>query len=308
MPEYLLGIDIGGTSVKIGLFNLEGFLLDKRSIITDRSQNGSHILRDIAVFIKKNWLLSSIAGIGLGVPGPVKNNIVETCVNLGWGITDPKTELNKYFNYEDIAIKVTNDASAAALGEYAAGAAKGYSNVVLLTLGTGIGGGVIIDGRLHEGVDGISGEFGHIVVDKKHAFLCNCGKRGCLETVASATGIARLAKYNLDNTDFSSKLRNMDSFSAKTVFDLAKEKDEVAVLTIDEAADNLAAMLGSITLTIDPDLFVLAGGVSLAGDYLLQSVKRHYPDYIRPFDVKAGIVLATLGSDAGIYGAMQLVK
>ncbi len=308
MEKYLIGIDIGGTSIKFGRFTLEGDLIEKWNIHTNSKNQGKNILNDIIESLVSKVEISDIQGIGIGVPGPVKNGEVINCVNLNWEKVNIKKEIHLLLKNEDIIIKVGNDANVAAAGEMYKGSARGYKNVVMYTLGTGVGGGIIIDGKLLEGLNGVGGELGHIVVDFKHNYHCACGKTGCLETVASATGIVRLAKEQLIHSKVKSPLRHFDKFSAKKVFDLAKKGDYISRKIIDESIKYLALAIASISLTIDPEIIIIGGGVSNAGEYLIDSINKFYPLFSRPFIKKANIQLATLGNDAGIYGCAYLVK
>lgn len=308
MKEYLIGVDIGGTTVKLGKFNLDGVLLEKWDIPTDRRDAGRHIAKDVVDSIYSRVRMDAIKGIGLGVPGPVKDGIVLRAVNLGWGKTHLEETVRALLGDQDIEIAIGNDANVAAAGEVFQGAAKGCRNVVMLTLGTGVGGGIIQDGKLIEGAHGLGGEFGHIVIDETHRFPCNCGKTGCLETVTSATGIVNVAKKRLLEFKGETPLRSFETFSAKKVFDFAKAGDSFCQTVIGEVADHLAYALSIVTLSIDPDIILFGGGVSLAGDYLVEQVKKYFLSYVEPFIHEANFALATLGNDAGIYGAAYLVR
>jgi len=308
MREYIIGVDVGGTTIKIGKFNNQGDLLEKWNIRTDRSNHGDNILKDIVVSISDNTSWNEIIGIGLGVPGPVKNNVVIHCVNLGWGRKDLVKEMHVLLKDSSIIVKAGNDANVAAAGEMYKGAAQGFSNVLMFTLGTGVGGGIVIDGKLVEGVNGSGGELGHVIVDNKHNFTCNCGKKGCLETVASATGIVTLAKERLAGSKAWSPLRRFDEFSAKKVFDCAKDNDLIAKQTIDESMRYLALAMSTASLTLDPDIIVIGGGVSNAGEIIIEYVNKYFYDMVKPFIMKAKIVLASLGNDAGIYGCAYLIR
>lgn len=308
MRDYLIGVDIGGTTIKIGKFNQEGHLLEKWDIPTDKSDHGRHILNHVIDSIYSRVRLDAIKGIGIGVPGPVKDGIVLRAVNLGWGTMYVEETVRALLGDQDIQIAVGNDANVAAAGEVFQGAAKGFRNVVMLTLGTGVGGGIIQDGKLIEGAHGVGGEFGHIVIDQLHGFACNCGKKGCLETVTSATGIVQLAKKRLHEHWEDTPLRSYESFSAKKVFDFAKAGDAFCQSIIAEVADKLAYALSIVTLSIDPDIILFGGGVSLAGEYLMDQIKKTYLEYVSPFIHEANFALALLGNDAGIYGAAYLVR
>jgi glucokinase len=306
--HFVLGVDIGGTTVKIGLFDMNKQLKDKWVIPTDTSEKGQHILSDIWQFVSHKIDPSTIHGIGFGVPGPVRQDIVLNCVNFGWGEVHIKNAFEAIASRDDLVIKVANDASLAAFGEKTFGAGRGFSEVVMITIGTGVGGGIIINHTLLEGKNGSAGELGHMIVDPKYLFPCNCGKRGCLETVASANGITRLAKYHLEQCDQASVLRTTPHLSAKKIFDIAKEGDLFALQIIDEAMDYLAKGLASILLAIDPDCLILGGGVAMAGPFLIDRLRPKLMAYLSPFIRDLTIRLAELGSDAGIYGAMALIE
>ncbi|MBI9008797.1 MAG: ROK family glucokinase [Tenericutes bacterium] len=308
MRNYIIGIDIGGTSIKFGKFDLEGNLLDKWTIPTNKENLGESILTDIARSISENQALNTIKGIGFGVPGPVKHDVVISCVNLGWGRKHIVDEFKAIINDPEIKVKAANDATIAAAGEMYKGIARGYKNVALFTIGTGVGGGIIVNKALVEGVNGVGGELGHIPVDFKHNFKCNCGNLGCLETVASATGIINIAKENLRKSKAKSLLRRFNTFSAKKVIDYAKEGDFIAKKSLEESMRYLAQAMAAITYTIDPEIIVIGGGVSNAGPYIIELIEKYYYEMVKPFITQANFAIATLGNEAGIYGCCYLVK
>lgn len=308
MAKQIIGVDVGGTTIKIGRFTLDGTLLQKWDIPTNRTQNGRFIVQEILDSISSHVQISEIKGIGFGVPGPVVDGVVTNCINLGWGKTYLVDDVKALINDASITIAATNDANAAAAGEAFQGIAKDYNNVCLLTLGTGVGGGIVIHGSVINGFNGSAGELGHLFVDEKYHLPCNCGKHGCLETVASATGIVNIAKIFLKNSSEPSMLRSFDNFSAKRVFDLAKSGETLALQIIDEAASYLAKAMAVVTMTVNPEVFVLGGGVSNAGEFLIQRIEPHYYALVEPFVHHTKIMLAKLGNDAGIYGAASLVK
>ena len=310
MAEYGFGVDIGGTTVKMGLFSVDGTLLDNWEIPTRKDDGGMYILPDIAEAIKKKMKekkieKSNCAGVGMGVPGPIKEDgTVLKCVNLGWGIFNVADELS---NMIDMPVKVGNDANMAAIGEMWQGGGKGYKNQVMVTLGTGVGGGIIIDGKVISGTNGAGGEIGHIKIKHDETDVCGCGKTGCLEQYASATGIVKAAKKALNNTDRPSRLREVQYISAKEVFDAAKAGDDMAIDLVDDLGANLGLALAHIACVVDPEVFVIGGGVSKAGDILIETVKKHFEE--NAFHACRGtkFELATLGNDAGIYGAAALI-
>jgi len=308
MRRYNLGIDIGGTSIKIGLFDLDDNLLDSWNLPTNKSSFGEYILHEIAEVINSKLVISEIRGIGFGVPGPVAKNLVFSCVNLGWGKKDIVSEFKAILNDDEIVIKVANDANLAAAGEIYKGVASGYVNAFMVTLGTGIGGGVIIDGRVVDGINGVAGEIGHTHIDDLYNLNCNCGKNGCLETVASATGIVRLAKEYLNHSKKSSPLRKYSDFSAKKVIDYAKLGDQVANEILDLSMEYLARVLAKVTYIINPDIFIIGGGISNAGNFIIDKITKFYYPLVKPFIQTTHFEIATLGNDAGMYGACYLIK
>jgi glucokinase len=308
MRDRIFGIDIGGTSIKIGFFDLEGNLIDKSSIRTNKSESGSYILTEIRDFILSKIDFSRVKGIGFGVPGPVSKNLVYSCVNLGWGKTDICKEFRELINDLEVDIKVANDANLAAAGEIFKGSASGYKNAFMVTLGTGIGGGVIIDGMIVDGINGVAGEIGHTHIDDVFNLPCNCQKSGCLETVSSATGIIRLSKEFLKINSTPSRLRNYGSFSAKKVIDLAKDNDMLSLEIIDKSMEYLARVLAKVSYIINPDVFIIGGGISNAGSFIIEIIEKHYYALVKPFIEKTNFEIASLGNEAGMYGACYLVK
>lgn len=308
MRKYIIGVDVGGSSIKFGRFDLNGELLNKWSVRTDKSNNGENILNQIATSIASRYSFKSIEGIGFGLPGPVIKNTVINCVNLGWSKRNIETEFRDIIKDDEIIIKVGNDANVAAAGEMYKGIARGYKDVVLFTLGTGVGGGIIIDNKIFEGFNGVAGELGHIRVDFFHNYQCKCGKIGCLETVASATGIVNLAKDNLLKYSNKSPLRKYEGFSAKKVIDYAKLGDFIALKALEEAMMYLASAMATVTNVINPEVFVIGGGVSNAGSFIIDLVTKYYYDMVKPFISQTNFAIAELGNDAGIYGCCYMVK
>ncbi|MBE5934981.1 MAG: ROK family glucokinase [Lachnospiraceae bacterium] len=310
MEKYCFGVDIGGTTVKLGLFTNSGNLVDKWEITTNKEDKGTHILSDIAQAIdvklqEKNIQKDNVIGIGIGVPGPVKKaRIVNKCVNLGWDVIDVVEQMTKLTGVSNI--KVGNDANVAALGE-ALGTDNKRDNVVMLTLGTGVGGGVIIDGNIICGNSGAAGELGHIQVKFDEEDSCGCGKKGCLEQYASATGIVKEAHRYLKAHNDESKLRQLDNITAKDIFDLAKEGDKVALILVDSLGQYLGVACSHIASVVDPEAFIIGGGVSKAGDILITNIEKYYNQYAmeplrnKPFEI------ATLGNDAGIFGCANMI-
>ncbi len=311
--SYVVGVDIGGTTVKCGIFTSEGKLVDKWEVPTRKEENGKYIVEDIAAALKSKLIdngvdIDDVEGIGMGVPGPVQpNGYVELCVNLGWKDIWPARQLEEAMGGK-VTCMAGNDANVAALGEMWQGGGKGYSNVVAVTLGTGVGGGIILDGKMVAGSHGLGGEIGHIHIRDEETEACNCGGHGCVEQVASATGILREAKRNLAKTDKPSRMRDFgDELTCRNVCDCAKEGDEIAVETLETSCRYLGQALAAITLVIDPEIFVIGGGVSKAGSFLIELIRKYYKFYTPMTEKKADIALAMLGNDAGIYGAANLV-
>lgn len=310
MGQLCFGIDIGGTAVKVGLFNDEGQLLQKWDFATRKTNNGKDIIKDAAEFIKdkiRDLSLNpaDIVGVGVGIPGPVRDNgDVLELPNLGLGHFNIEEELQ---SLTGLRVKAGNDANVAALGELWQGSAKGYRSMVLATLGTGVGGGIIINGTMLAGSNGAAGEIGHILVDKEEKEVCGCGKKGCLEQYASASGIARMAKKQLQSSEEPSMLREYIEISAKTVFDCAKKGDKLAQDIVEVACSYLGLAFSHIAQVIDPEVFVIGGGVSKAGDIITETVKKYYEMNVMEALKNKEIRLATLGNDAGIYGSAKLV-
>ena len=296
--KYGFGIDLGGTTVKIAYFDETGNLLQKWEIPTVTEGGGQRILPDIAQsirdFIDGNQISeANILGLGIGVPGPVDGKgVVNKCVNLGWGVFNIAQQLTDLTGFP---VKAGNDANVAALGEYWKGGGQGCDNMVFATLGTGVGGGIVIDGHLLHGAHGSGAEIGHMVLNKNETAVCGCGKRGCVEQYCSATGIVRLAG-----------LKGMKDVSCKDIFDAAKANDPVALEVMDEYYEYLGEFLGSLCSVVDPEVVVLGGGVSKAGQMLLDGVEPRFHKYV--FHAASGVkfALASLGNDAGAYGAFKL--
>ena len=310
MKKYGFGVDIGGTTIKMGFFETDGKLLDKWEIKTNTENKGENILSDIAKAVDNKLAQEGISkddvqGIGVGVPGPVNSKgVVNRCVNLGWGVLDVAAELSSLTSLE---VKAGNDANVAALGEMWKGGAEGSSDVIMVTLGTGVGGGIIVDGKIVAGANGAGGEIGHITVNKDEIEACNCGQYGCLEQYASATGIVRMAKRKLAKTDDATTLRNTEDLTAKLIFDEAKAGDAVAMGLVDELGEILGSTLSNIACVSNPEVIVIGGGVSKAGDILIDTIKKHFVESCFHVCHDTRFELASLGNDAGIYGCMKLM-
>ena len=313
MKEYAFGIDLGGTTAKIGLFTTSGALLEKWEVATDTSNAGEHILENLAAAVLGKMKEQSIQpeqveGVGIGVPGPVLDSSIVpiVCANLGgWGERNVSAQLSGLL--DGLKVLVGNDANVAALGEIWMGAAKGAKNAVMVTLGTGVGGGVVVNGKVIDGVHGAGGEIGHITVNRHETAVCGCGKRGCLEQYSSATGVVRCMKKLLDeNPDTPCVLRGTE-FAAKDVFDAARNGDALAAREVDEMSDTLGMALANIASTVDPEAFLVGGGVARAGDVLFTPLNKHFQEYAFKSCRETPIKQASLGNDAGIYGAVRLI-
>ncbi len=310
MKNYGFGVDIGGTTVKLGLFRTDGELLDKWEIPTRKENGGSEILPDVAASIQaklqeKGIDSADVQGVGVGVPGPVTpDGTVQRCVNLGWDVFNVEETLSKLTGYP---VKAGNDANVAALGEMWQGAGKGAKNIVMVTLGTGVGGGVIVDGHIVAGAAGAGGEIGHITVNEEETLVCGCGKKGCLEQYASATGVVTLTKRALAASDTPSSLRELSEVTAKDTFDAAKAGDQLALDVLEQFGSVLGKGLANIACVVNPETFVIGGGVSKAGTIILDVVKKYYTPYTFHACQSAEFKLAELGNDAGIYGCVQMI-
>lgn len=308
--KYGFGIDLGGTTVKLGYFDENGNMLDKWEIPTVTENNGSRILPDIAAAIE-GYLSShgiskaDIIGAGIGVPGPVSSEgVVNKCINLGWDVFNVAEDLSGRIG---LPVRAGNDANVAALGECWKGGGSGCRNMVLATLGTGVGGGIIVDGSCVSGAHGSGGEIGHIVLDPTETDVCGCGKRGCVEQYCSATGAVRLAKKQLAATSTPSSLREKEAFVCKDIFDAAKAGDALALEVLEQYYEYLGRFLANVCCVVNPEVVVLGGGVSYAGLMLLDGLKPYFDRYVFHAARQVRFTLAELGNDAGAYGAFKLV-
>ena len=310
MKKYGFGVDIGGTTIKMGLFETNGNLLDKWEIDTDTSDGGKNILSDVAKAIddklsQENIGKEEVQGIGVGVPGPVTHEgIVNRSVNLGWGVVDVVTELS---SLTGLKVSAGNDANVAAMGEMWQGAAIGCRDVVMVTLGTGVGGGIIVDGRILAGYSGAGGEIGHMTVKYDEKEVCNCGQYGCLEQYTSATGVVRLAKRKLQKTTAETVLRNYEKLTATIIFNEAKAGDAIALEIVDELGRIMGSALSNIAVFANPEIIVIGGGVSNAGEILVNTIQKHYEECALYAVRDTKFTIAKLRNDAGIYGGMALV-
>lgn len=308
--KYGFGIDVGGTTAKIGLFHENGELVERREIPTRTENGGAAILPDIADAIEQSLTehaieKADILGIGIGVPGPVADDgTVNRCVNLNWGVFNLCHELGELTG---LPVKAGNDANCAALGECWRGGGAGSTSALFVTLGTGIGGGVILDGKVLGGAHGVGGEIGHITVSAPDKHPCTCGKRGCIEQYASANGIVRVTRERLSQSEEETTLRSVDPLTCKDVFAAAERGERFAAETLEQVFDYLGEALASACCVCDPESVILGGGVSKAGAYLLEGVSRHFERHMFHACKGTRFHLATLGNDAGMYGAFRLL-
>lgn len=309
MKDYCFGIDVGGTTVKMGLFKTDGQVLEKWEIPTRVEDGGAAILPDIAASVleklnKTGISKDEVAGIGIGVPGPIDaKGVVPHTANLGWGYKEVTKELEELTG---LVCRGGNDANVAALGEIWKGAAAGHKNGVMVTLGTGVGGGIIIDGQIVIGTNGAGGEIGHIHVDDSIPWVCGCGNQGCLEQVASANGTVQLAKW-MQETEPKETVLDLETMTSKEIWDAVKAGDAFACEVAERFGKYLGLALANIASTVDPEVFVIGGGVSKAGPVILDYIKKYYVKYTFKACRDAEFVLATLGNDAGIFGSAKLV-
>lgn len=307
--KYCFGVDIGGTTVKMGLFEAAGEILDKWEIVTRTENKGEQILPDIAASIcekiqEKQLDKEDILGIGVAVPAPVtEEGIVNGSANIGWDYKEVKKEME---DLTGLRAKIGNDANVAALGEMWKGGGAGEKNVIMVTLGTGVGGGVIIGGKIVVGSHGAGGEIGHLCVNYEETDSCGCGNKGCLEQYASATGIVRLAKKKLAQETRNTVL-DQETVTAKDVFDAVKADDEVAKEIAEEFGTYLGYGLANLAVVADPSVFVIGGGVSKAGEVLIPYIEKPYLERAFFANKNVKFVLATLGNDAGICGSAKLI-
>ncbi|MBQ8620948.1 MAG: ROK family glucokinase [Oscillospiraceae bacterium] len=310
MMKYGFGVDLGGTTVKIAVFDQEGTALRKWEIPTVTANHGQQILPDIAASIQ-SYLdtadvdKADIIGVGIGVPGPVSSKgVVNKCVNLGWGVFNIEETLS---GLTGLPVKAGNDANVAALGECWKGGGQGCDNIVMATLGTGVGGGIIIDGKMVYGVHGAGGEIGHLVLNRNETEQCGCGKRGCVEQYCSANGVARLGEKVLKECTTPSSLRDIFPLTSKDIFGAAAEGDALALQITEQVYAYLGEFLANICNVVDPEVVVLGGGMSKAGQPLLEGVQKYFGNFVFHGAKDVRFALASLGNDAGAYGAFKLV-
>lgn len=307
--KYGFGIDLGGTTVKIAYFDSLGTMLDKWEIPTVTAGGGAQILPDIAAAIRgyltaHNIPDGEILGLGIGVPGPVNSRgVVNKCINLGWGVFNIAQTLSQLTGFP---VKAGNDANVAALGEFWKGGGQGCDNMVFVTLGTGVGGGIVVEGKLLHGAHGSGAEIGHLVLHRGEPEACNCGKHGCVEQFCSATGIVRMAKRYLDANPAPSTLRQLETLTCKDIFDAGKAQDPAALAILDGFYRDMGEFLGNVCSTVDPEVVVIGGGVSKAGTMLLEGTRPYFLKSVFHAASEVRFALASLGNDAGAYGAFKL--
>lgn len=318
MSKKLLGIDLGGTTIKFGILTLEGEVQEKWAIETNTLENGRHIVSDIVESLKHRLSLYGLTkddflGIGMGSPGAVDrtSKTVTGAFNLNWADTQ---EVGSVIEKEvGIPFFIDNDANVAALGERWVGAGANNPDVVFVTLGTGVGGGVIADGNLIHGVAGAGGEIGHMIVDPENGFTCTCGNKGCLETVASATGVVRVARQLAEQYEGSSAIKaaidNGDTVTSKDIFIAAEDGDKFANSVVERVSRYLGLAAANISNILNLDSVVIGGGVSAAGEFLRSRVEKYFVTFAFPQVKKSTkIKIAELGNDAGIIGAASLAN
>lgn len=315
MEKLILGIDVGGTAIKIGLITENGDIQNRWEIPTNTENKGTSIASDIWTSVQEklkefNLTEENLHGIGIGAPGfvNVEEGIVYEAVNIGWKNLDLRKEFKQWSN---LPVYVANDANVAALGENWKGAGDQANNLIAVTIGTGVGGGIIANGTLVNGENGTGGEIGHITVDS-NGYLCNCGRKGCLETITSATGIVRQARNLIDenpNSNLAQFYQDSGDITAKDVFDLAGQGDELCQQVIHHTSDVLGFVIANIAAIINPQKILIGGGVSKAGDQFISLIEKSFEKYALPrISEICEMKVAKLGNDAGMIGAAYLVK
>lgn len=311
MAKVIYGVDIGGTSVKMGLFDQKGEVLEKWEIPTRKENAGEEILPDIARSIQeknaeKGISQEDVLGIGMGVPGPItEDGKVLKCANLGWDIFSVAEKVRELTGVEKV--KVGNDANVAALGEQWRGGGRGFNSIVMVTLGTGVGGGVVLNGKILTGANGAAGEIGHLPVKADETRTCGCGKKGCLEQYSSATGLMRKARELVENTDTPSMMRDYEQLTGKEIFAAYEAGDALAAEVVEEFAEFLGLGLAQVAQVLDPQAFVIGGGISKNGPVVTDVIKDKYVKNVMFALQGTEFRLAELGNDAGMYGAVKMV-
>lgn len=316
MQMVYIGVDLGGTNIAVGIVDKDGKILAEASVKTLADRHWSEVIKDMGRCIqmaldKGNFKVDDVASIGIGIPGVAnqETGVVIFCTNLGWANVPLRDELQKYINKP---VYIDNDANVAALAENYAGVSAGCKSSVFITLGTGVGGGIVIDGKPWGGAHNRAGEIGHMMLIPD-GVPCTCGNNGCIERYCSATALIRMGKQACMGYP-NCEIMNLcggdpDKISAKTVIDAAKAGDKVAVRIFDEYTKYLTLMVNTITAFFDPEMIVIGGGVSHAGEILINPIREQLPRYIMFKAIPAPrIELARLGNEAGIIGAAMLGK
>ena len=309
--KYCFGIDIGGTTVKIGLVAETGEIVTRWEVPTRKGSDPAGLLEDVKTSLEncmaeRNMEKADILGIGMAAPGPVtEDGVLHGCVNIGWGDVDLDDLAEDVIGISPV--RIGNDARVAALGEAAYGAGQDAESMLMVTLGTGVGGGVVLDGKILMGMSGVAGEIGHMTIDPYETETCGCGKKGCLEQYASATGMVRAAERFLKEKDSDSVLRQKEAVSAKDLWDAAKAGDKLANEIVDFVCDRLGSALANAIYLVDTEMIVIGGGVCAAGQFLLDKVENAYNGKVFAHSRNKKFALAKLGNDAGIMGAAALI-
>ncbi|EOL47617.1 glucokinase [Enterococcus phoeniculicola] len=315
MDKKIIGIDLGGTTAKFAILTMDGEIQQKWSIDTNILDEGSHIVPEIVESINHrlnlyNMTSEDFIGIGMGTPGSVdlEKGTVIGAYNLNWATLQPVKELIE--KGTKIPFALDNDANVAALGERWKGAGENDPDVIFITLGTGVGGGIIAEGKLLHGTAGCAGEVGHVTVDP-NGFECTCGKRGCLETVSSATGVVRVARHLAEEYVGDSKIKALlddgEEVTSKDIFEYAQAEDPFALMVVDKVCFYLGLACGNLGNTLNPSSIVLGGGVSAAGEFLRSRVENYFKEFTFPqVRNSTKIKLAELGNEAGVIGAASL--
>ena len=300
---YYLGVDLGGTNIKAALVSENGEIVKEAAAPTNLPRTAQEVCDDIAALCLQLGAGEPVAGIGVGCPGTVCDGVVLYSNNLDWH----DFAMADYLQAKTgLPVCIGNDANVAALGEFWKGGGQGCENIVFVTLGTGVGGGIIVEGRLLHGTHGSGAELGHMVLDPRETAVCGCGKRGCVEQYCSATGIVRLAKLRLDKDGAASSLRALTDLTCRDIFDAGKAGDAVALEILDQYYDYMGQFLGSVCSAVDPEAVVIGGGVSKAGHVLLEGIEPYFHKYVFHAASQVRFALASLGNDAGAYGAFKL--
>ncbi len=310
MEQYTIGVDLGGTTITAGLVDKDHNIVDRASCLTGLPRPSEEVEQEIAGLCrqlaeKHKFAMSDLKWVGIGTPGSVnsESGVVEFNANFGYNDWALQANMEKLLGCK---VYIENDANAAAYGEYIAGAAKGAKYAVAITLGTGIGGGIVVDGKILTGAHGAGGEISHMPMQKDETEVCGCGKRGCAEQYGSANGILRLARRRMERSNLPSPLRGMEPLTCKDIFDLSAQGDPLAREIQEEYFDFLGQFLADVCCVIDPEAVLLGGGVSKAGQPLLDGVRKYFLSYMFHTGQDIFFALAKLGNDAGIYGSFKL--